>query len=404
MRSPSILKRGRGGAGPGGLAKKGMLVMAAAVLTGATACGGTSSSTSSSGASSSANVTIGVGEMLTGASEYYGNAVLLGAQLATTEINKNGGILGHKVVLQTQDDASDNSQAVNIVRSFAQDSSIGMAMAPTYQPNFTAACAVANQFGLPIVGAQSAALTGKENPKGYCWVVTSNVDTQISGGLQLLHQKKGIDTIAVVHDQTNSYVSGFNPTIVSDAGKAGMKVTDNISVTSGQTDYGPQITQIMQSNPQAVVPDMVTADAARFMQQLRSDGYKGLFVDLISELTNTRIYSLSSGAADGLFAVSPQSVGEASFKTFVDEYTAAYGAPQDYTYAGFGYDSMMLIAKAMEAAHSTTNRTAINKALTNMKTFCGSVCYNNAGGGAFYTANLYYVTLSASGWQPANVG
>jgi branched-chain amino acid transport system substrate-binding protein len=348
-------------------------------------------------------ITIGVSEMLTGPSEYYGNAALTGVKLGTSYLNSHGGILGHKVLLSVQDDASLNSEAVSEVRGFAQNSAMPIVIAPTYQPNFEASCTVASSFGLPIVGAQSAPLTKAQNPKNDCFVVTSNVNTQAEAALVTLKKDYGIKTVALLYDQTNAYVSQFDPVIEGLVKQAGLTLTNNLAVTAGQTDYGPQITSLLQSKPGVIVPNMVTEDAARFMSQARAEGVKSMFADLISELTNTRIYKLSNGAAKGLFAATPQSVGVPSFAAFIKLYTKTYGAPTDPTYAGFGYDSMMLVAKAMETANSVTSRSAILKALRALPTMCGSICYANQGGGAFLTNKVYFVTLTSSGYEPAKL-
>ena len=360
----------------------------------------------SSGASatprSASAVTIGVSEMLTGPSEYYGNAALTGVKLGVKYLNAHGGIMGHTVKITVQDDASLNSEAVSEVRSFAQESSIPVVIAPTYQPNFEASCTVAGSFGVPIVGAQSAPLTKAQNPKNTCFVVTSNVNTQAKAALQTLKKFDHIKSITLLYDQTNAYVSQFAPVISNLAKSLGLKV-QVLPVTSGQTGYGPQITKILSFKPSIIVPNMVTEDAARFMLQARNEKVTSTFVDLISELTNTRIYKLSDGKANGLFAATPQSVGVPSFKAFVQLYTKTYGAPQDPTYAGFGYDSMLLIAKAMTTAHTVTDRTAILKALRSLHSMCGSICYTNEGGGAYLTSTVFYVTLGPSGYVPAKL-
>jgi branched-chain amino acid transport system substrate-binding protein len=350
----------------------------------------------------SGTVTIGVSEMLTGPSEYYGNAALTGVKLAVTYLNAHGGIMGNHVAITVQDDASLNSEAVSEVRSFAQDSNIPMIIAPTYQPNFESSCTVASSFNVPIVGAQSAPLTKAQNPNTDCFVVTSNVNVQAKDALKTLIKYDHIKSMTLVYDQTNAYVSEFTPVISNLAKSLGL-TTQVLAVTSGQTDYGPQITKILSFNPSIIVPNMVTEDAARFMLQAREEKVTSLFVDLISELTNTRIYKLSNGKAAGLFAATPQSVGVPSFKAFVSLYTKYYGAPQDPTYAGFGYDSMMLIAKAMTVAHTITDRSAILKTLRSLKSMCGSICYSNEGGGAYLTNTVYYVTLTASGYVPAKL-
>ena len=320
-------------------------------------------------AKSSSSITIGVSEMLTGASEYYGQAALKGVELATQYLNAHGGILGHHINLSVADDASDNEQAVNIVRGFAENSAIPLAIAPTYQPNYEAACTVASSAGLPIIGAQSAPLTASQNPKHECFVDTSDLNTQITAALTTLKTDFHVKTIALLYDSTNAYVSEFDGVIVNLVKKAGLKLTNNLAVTTGLTSYGSQLTSLLQSKPDVIVPNMVTADAARFMQQARAEGVKSKFADLISELTNSDIYKLSSGAANGLFAATPQSIGVPSFAAFIKLYTARFGPVQDPTYSGFGYDAMMLAAAGMTKAGTVTNRQAITSALNKLSSY-----------------------------------
>jgi branched-chain amino acid transport system substrate-binding protein len=344
---------------------------------------------------------IGVGEMLTGPSAYYGNAVLQGVQVSLDRLNSHGGVLGQKIELQVLDDASDNTQSVNIVRKFAEDGSIPVAIAPTYQPNFEASCAVANQQGLPVLGAQSAPPPAAQNPKGYCYVVTSDLFAQVKDAIKTVHEKKGVTSFAVVYDQTNAYVTRFSQVTVQDIKDAGLKVSENIAVVAGQTDYGPQITRLLSSKPEAIFPAIVTEDAARFMQQARAAGVKALFFDPASELTNKRIFDLSKGAAEGVIAATPQSIAEPSFKGFVAAYEKKFGPLDDPTYSGFGYDALLIAAKAMEIAKTTSDRAAIKKALDGMTSFCGSICFQNDGHGNFLTSKLYYVKLTQSGYVPA---
>ena len=381
--------------------RAGLIMAAAAMTVGPLMVANTGVASAAPKAAST--VTIGVSEMLTGASEYYGQAALKGIDLATSYLNAHGGIMGRKIQISLADDASDNGQAVNIVRGFGQNSNIPIAIAPTYQPNFEAACTVASSMGLPIVGAQSAPLTKAQNPKGECFVDTSDLNTQIAAALSTLKKNYKVHSVALLYDSTNAYVSEFNSVIESLVQKAGMTISSDQSVTAGQPDFGPQITKLLAGKPGAIVPDMVTEDAARFMHQARQEGVKGMFADLISELTNTRIYKLSDGSANGLFAATPQSVGVPTFASFIKLYTSKYGAPADPTYAGFGYDAMMLVARAMTSAKTFTNRAAITHALQTMPKLCGSICYKNMKGGAFLTSTVYYVTLTASGYKPAKL-
>src|SRR5947209_13148223 len=121
-----------------------------------------------SGLAADGTVKVGVIEMLTGGSAFYGNAVLEGIKVAEAEINASGGINGKKVQLAITDNASDNAQAAALKIGRASDKSIPVGITPTYQPNFNAACARANAAGFPMVSAHSAPPDPNTNPRGEC--------------------------------------------------------------------------------------------------------------------------------------------------------------------------------------------------------------------------------------------
>jgi len=68
-----------------------------------------------------ADVVIGLIAPLTGPVAAYGDQVKNGAQTAVDEINKKGGILGEKVVLELTDDAGEPKQGVSAANKVVGD-------------------------------------------------------------------------------------------------------------------------------------------------------------------------------------------------------------------------------------------------------------------------------------------
>lgn len=389
----------------------------------AVACGGSSSDSSESAAettkapattaaatgtttaASGGTLTIGAIEMLSGSGAFYGKAVQEGLEIAVDELNKKGGILGNKVVLKVEDNASDNAQTTTLVKKYAQDSKVGAIIPPTYQPNFNAACSAATEAGLPIVSAQSGPADAKNNTKNFCFTMTTDPIPQVTYTLKAL-QAKGIKTLAMVYDQDNGYVKFQKPNIEQAAKDLGITITE-IGVPGGTTDFGPQITQLIGGKPDATFPFFTIEDAARFMKQAKDKGYTAKWFDPVSQLTSRRIPELSGGAAVGLLASTPQSAGDIkSFQAFLDAYKQKNGkALDDPTYTGFGYDAMMELADAMTRANSTSDRAKIQSAIMANKKPCFSICFTLAdsgpNNGAFLADQFFMVTLTADGFAPA---
>jgi branched-chain amino acid transport system substrate-binding protein len=346
-------------------------------------------------------VKIGVIEMLTGGSAFYGNAVLDGIKVAQKELNDKGGVLGKPIELVVQDNASDDAQTTTLMKQMAQDPSIGAVIPPTYQKNFLVACAAANSLHLAAVSAQSGPPDTRSNPEGWCFTMTTDPATQIAATFDYLHQKYGYSTFDMVYDQTNGYVAFQKPNIEA-AASAGNYQLNEIGVEGTNSDFSPQITSVLNDNPDATFPFLTIEDAARLMQQARQQSYAAPFFDPVSQLTSRRLSSLSGGAAEGLIASTPQSAGDIpSFQAFLDEYQQVTGNTlDDPTYTGFGYDALNAIAAAMTAANTSTDRAAIQSAMTQLQNPCFSICFSTQSGGAFLAATFYFVRLSDQGFVP----
>lgn len=345
-------------------------------------------------------VKVGVIEMLTGGSAFYGNAVLEGIKVAEAEINASGGINGKKIQLVILDNASDNAQAASLTAQLASDKSILVGITPTYQPNFNAACARANADGFPMVSAQSGPPDPKNNPQGWCWTMTTDPIAQATYTFKTLKAEKGWKRFVMVYDQDNGYVAFQRPNIRESAKAAGVDL-EEVGVAAGTSDFGPQITRARNANADAVFPFFTIEDAARFMKQARQRGLKTPWFDPVSQLTSKRLPELSGGAATGLFASTPQSPDDiASFKAFLRSYAKLNGKElDDPTYTGFGYDALRLIARAMKDAGTTTNRAAIKAQINKYKTPCFSICFTGRQDiGAFLAGKFYLVTLSTKGF------
>ncbi len=350
-------------------------------------------------ANAAGTVKIGVVEMITGGSAFYGQSVLEGIKIAQNEINKAGGVLGKQIEIVVKDNASDNAQTTSLITAFANDKTIPVVIPPTYQSNFLAACSAATAKSLPIVSAQSGP-PAAANTKDFCWTMTADLGLQTTYMMKAL-VAKGYKKFAVVYDQDNGYVSWVRSDPWKNAFTNAGVTVEQIGVAKGTTDFGSQITKIVSGGYDAVFPFFTIEDAAPFITQASAGGYKGKFFDPVSQLTSLRLVTLAPKSI-GLLAATPQTVDVPSFKKFVDAYKKANGkALDDPTYTGYGYDALKFIAEVMKKAGTTTDRAKINAAIKATKTTCASICFSQGTGvnkGAYIAKDNFLTQLTKTGY------
>src|SRR5437016_2979556 len=133
-----------------------LLALIAALVT-ATACG---SSSTGSTTSSYSGKTIYLGAILslTGAGGVYGPSSKNGMDLAVEKINKNGGVNGAMLSLDTRDDASDKTQSAQVAQQFIQEGKVAGLLGPTLSNSAVAVHPLAESLKTPIVAVSTTGI------------------------------------------------------------------------------------------------------------------------------------------------------------------------------------------------------------------------------------------------------
>jgi branched-chain amino acid transport system substrate-binding protein len=390
-------------------------VRAGAFVAGALACGlviaacGGGSDSASAGSGSSEAIKLPSIQMLTGPVSFYGQLTMHGVELAVEQENADGGAdIGgekHKIDLIKEDNASDNTQTVNLLRKYCSDTNVGVLIGPTFNPNSDVGGPVTNQCGLPTVTGAGTVPTEKVNPRGYMFkaltIETDQIDATLEFAIKKLHAKR----IAQITDTTDAALTGYrdeNDNFLKAAGKAlGASKVADVSTSAGAGNYAPQITALSSAQPDVVLINLVTADAARFMEQARGRGLKAPFAVTWGNLNDPALFSLSHGAADGMIASAPVQPASAATQSpklqkFLEAYKAKFKKDAD-PLAIYTYDAVYLTASAMSKADSVTDRDRIKEALAQTKKFCNVLCYTNAGDGVLKTDAIYFTHLTEKG-------
>ncbi|HLV84707.1 branched-chain amino acid ABC transporter substrate-binding protein [Devosia alba] len=305
-----------------------------------------------------AEMKIGILAPTTGSEATYGQDMANAVNLAISEINAAGGVLGEQLSSVIGDDGCDPQQAVNAASKLASSDVVGVvggycsgATVPTLK--------IFGDASIPFVitGANSTKLI-PANP-GNAFMINSTGNDQVAKAIEYFNSV-GAKSLAIVN-QGDAYSQDLADLTKKDWEAAGNTVPAFEVANKGEQDYSAIVTAIRSANPDAVFWTAYYADGGLLIRQLRQAGYQGTIA--VGDGSNSpELFSIAGSAAEGVIGFSnPIAEFLPGAKDFIADYTAANGSPPG-PYAPLAYDGMHLLATAIEAAGST-DPAAINAAL-----------------------------------------
>ncbi|MGI6263643.1 MAG: ABC transporter substrate-binding protein [Succiniclasticum sp.] len=347
-----------------------MLSVLAASLTLALAlsgCGGSSAK--------SDTIKIGGNLEMTGGSASYGISSKNAIELAIKQINDKGGVNGKKLSLVVADNKSEATEATNAMQKLVtQDKVVGV-IGPNLSSAVIAATAISGGAKVPDItpmGTNPRVTvddSGKVKPYNFraCFIDPFQGTVMARFVLDTLHLKRA----AVMIDNSSDYSKGLAQFFIEQFEKGGGKVVAQEGYMQKDTDFKATLTTMKAANPDFLYIPGYYQEVGMIVKQAKElgmniamgggdgwDSQKLTEIALPNNLNNCYFSSLYSPEDDS-----------ALNKEFVAAYQKEYKAKPD-VFAALAYDSLLLYAKAMEAAKSEEPE-KIAKALEGLKGFQG---------------------------------
>ena len=291
---------------------------------------------------------------LTGGVAQYGVAVNNAVQLAVKDINANGGILGKQIKYVYYDEKGDATEATNAyTRLVDQDKIVALIGDVTSVP-CEAVAQLAARDNLPMItpsGTTESITTYGENVFRACFI--DPYQGQLMADYAF--KKLGAKTAAILYDTGDSYSSGIADAFEAKAKELGLTITNKEGYANGSTDFNAQLTKIKESNPDVLLLPVYYNDVVLIAKQakdqgltctlLGGDGWDGVAAQLDEASADV--------VANAYFCsqYSASSTDEA-LQNFLKTYKETYNE-EPSMFAVLGYDSMMIMAEAIEKAGST---------------------------------------------------
>jgi branched-chain amino acid transport system substrate-binding protein len=291
-----------------------------------------SMATTSGASSAKAPIKIGISLSLSGDFSADGLAFQQGYKLWAADINKAGGLLGHKVILDIVSDASDPTQVVTNYQKLISNDHVALTFGPFSSLLSLPSAKAVSRYGYALVegagGAPSVFQAGLHNI----------FDVSLPVANDLVPFSQWISALpANVRPKTVAYVTSNDPftepqvtTIVPTLTKAGIKAVYNHVFPAEVTDFTPIADAVAAAKPQVVVlgsVDVPTVSA--FMQAFEQSGFtpKVFIATGGPDQGSTFIKAVGAKNADGMMVPNAWYGGSSNplSQKMVAEYVKAYG-------------------------------------------------------------------------------
>lgn len=304
-------------------------------------------------------IRIGLVDETTGPQAEAGVLTLRGAQLALSEINAAGGILGRQVQLVIEDNQSTNPGTV-LAYSKLVDQKVVAVIGPLRSTQVQAASPTIAKAKLPaIIGGSDPSLTRVNNP----WIFRVRPNDFYSSrvvaefGAKDLGRKKW----AIIHS-TDTFGANGKIALTAALKNLGIEPVLTQGFTSNQQDFTAVVLSLKKSGADIVGSYIANSpDVGIFARQLRQLGVKVEWIGSTSLATETAL-KLAGDALWGTYVVTdffPDANAEA--KAFSAKFKAKHGADPDL-YSAWSYAGMHLLKHAIEKAGNLDSE-AIRKAI-----------------------------------------
>ncbi|HVT15376.1 MAG TPA: ABC transporter substrate-binding protein [Thermoanaerobaculia bacterium] len=325
---------------------------ALACLAGATA--------GSSAATAAEPIKIGVYGPMTGGSSPMGLSMRDGVRLAADEINARGGVLGRPIEIVERDDQATNERGAQVMQDLISNQKVVAVLGPINTGVALASYKYPMEAKVPLLINVSAGAPVnelfKDNPDNYVFRIAASDIIQAEMIVSEAVDKRGFKKVAFLCDDTNYGQNGCNKMEAAIESRS-LKPVYTGKFKIKDTDMTPQLQQARSAGAQALLVYGIGPELAQIANGMQKLGYK---VPMIGSWTLSMSNFIDAAGANGNGATMPQTfiqngAKSAKAKKFIADYQKKYGVDRipSAVAAAQGYDSMYVLAQAIEQAGST---------------------------------------------------
>jgi ABC-type branched-subunit amino acid transport system substrate-binding protein len=286
---------------------------------------------------------------LTGARADIGSAMVQGSKLALSQINAHGGVLGHQVKLDPQDDAADPADAVPAAdKEINTDHAVAI-VGPVSQ-TAPVTLPLAAKASIPnLMWGGGAEFDNETSPYFYRLAPS---DTEMSDAMMVYAHKRGWNKIALAIGNTTGDTA-LIPGLKAAAAKLGMTVQKTVTIAVGSSSFRSEISNLFSGHPQAIVGQFDIPSAGVLFGELKQQNMLST-PWVVSNLWFAKEFFTSVGAsvASGPIYIANPGVENGGYSDFLKLLKQKTGQSQPSNGATYMYDAVNIWALGAAEAHT----------------------------------------------------
>src|SRR5487761_1662122 len=346
---------------------------AAAVLLAACA----SSSSSGSGGNTSGPVTYGVLSCFTGRLASLGQAMLQGAQVAKSEINSAGGVLGRQLQLATGDTSCDVADGVTATNQMLTKNVSGVIGPETQEINGVEPILDSNH----IVDLFQGGDTSRDHQTDPYFFRDSPSDSQLGVAMALYAHLKHY-TKAVMLFYSDPAAQTFLQPVSQTFTKLGGTILKTVIVTPDQSSYLSQVREAIAAHPQVIFTQEDPPTAAVLFREFAQLGggsipWIGTDVTSGSDFLKAITYPVAHAVLTSVYGTSVTGAANTAFINLFNQLFPSQKSAGPLANANYAYDAVISLALSDDYA-KTTDGTTVAHDMPMVTNPPGTACYTYA--------------------------
>lgn len=269
-------------------------------------------------------IKIGVALGLTGYGSGWAEGERQAIQLATDELNQQGGIDGKRIELITEDTKSTQEGTVSVVQKLINIDKVTAILGPTWGDSFQGAYPLTEKAEVPII-SPSAAIEAVSNKDQFSYFFSSwwPLRTEEIALVNYL-AAHGITKVATFND-IDPFDQKAADVFTEEAQKKGLTVVKRERAPIGTTDFRTTIVALKNSGAQAVYIEMQDTSAiGPFNKQYKELDGKIQVVSTIA-IENPENLQKFPNTFDGIIYTYPPIAGTPAYEAFASNFKTKFG-------------------------------------------------------------------------------